>query len=88
MNGDKEILDREIQLLDEVIKNKLELIELAKSDAYKNIIKAFQEEKLAAIQDYMKDNSPFNQAYSRLWNFVCNLLELFQDSIELNNLLF
>jgi len=88
MNDDREILTKEIRLLDELISKKNELVKFAVSSGYSDILKVFNEEKLAAIQDYLKDNTPLNQAYSRLWNFLCNSLELFKNPTELENLLY
>jgi hypothetical protein len=87
MSEEKDTLNKEFKLLDELIENKAHLVKLANSSGYAEILKSFNDEKLSAIQDYLKDNSALNQAYSRLFNFLCNMLELFKDPTELENLL-
>lgn len=85
--SEQEALTKETELLDKLISEKSELITLSQSKAYATIIKAFNEEKLSALQDYLKENSAYNQAYAKLWNFLCNMLEIFKDPTELENLL-
>ena len=82
----KDISDS-IKEIDFFIEKRNNLIELAKSPAFKNILVDFEGEKQAALEDYLSNNTPINQAYAKLVNFVCNLFYLYQQPEELENLL-
>lgn len=84
---DLQQLNESIALIDALIEKKTKLVTFAKSEAYNDVLVELYKERDAAIEDYMKNNTPRNQAYSQFWNYLCNLLELLKTPTELDNLL-
>jgi len=85
-NEIKEFNDR-IDILNRLIEKKDSMLKQINSEPLKQLIKDLEQERLSAISDYMNKNTPLNQAYAKVMTYICNLLELYKNPTELENLL-
>ena len=76
-----------IQVIDKLIGVHKEMAEFMRGDRGEKLISDINGIRLSAIEDYLKDNTPHNQAQANVINTLYNLLITYSDETELANLI-